>query len=163
MYLFLPPAKLKLWITNLFQEDLGGSLMNFNGLLPSSDCSNKFLDFLDIFEGTSFKETINDNGPTQNQIASLLPGTKFYVNATKHPTISYLYEYAVITGSPLNLHHYVSPNPGQCLSAVASDGQLQFQGADCEDEFFPLCFRTFDNLTAGINSGCNEPCSSLSK
>ena len=142
--------------------------MNFNGLLPSSDCSNKFLDFLDIFEGTSFKETINDTGPTQDTLCNyaiqlLPPGTRFYVNATKHPTISYLYEYAVITGSPLNLHHYVSPNSGKCLSAVAADGQLQFQGGDCEDELFPLCFRTFENLTDGISSGCNQTCSSLSK
>eukprot|EP00091_Calanus_sinicus_P025290 TRINITY_DN9567_c0_g1_i1.p2 TRINITY_DN9567_c0_g1~~TRINITY_DN9567_c0_g1_i1.p2 ORF type:complete len:173 (-),score=31.15 TRINITY_DN9567_c0_g1_i1:627-1145(-) len=39
------------------EEDLGGSLINFNGILPTSDCSNKFLDFLDILESSGFKQT----------------------------------------------------------------------------------------------------------
>ena len=144
-------------------------MLNFNELFPSIYCANKFLNFKSIFGETSISQVIGDTGPTQDQIATLLPGgTTCFVNSTTHPAIPYLYKYAKLTGSPLNLHHFVSPgavtNNGDCLSVTASDGQLQFQGSPCEDELTPLCYRTFDNLTTAINSTCGQTsCSSLSE
>ena len=137
-------------------------------MVPSSECGDKFLAFKQLFGGTSISEVIEDTGPTQNQLASLLDGKTFFVDAAKHPSISYLYKYAEITDSPLNVHQFVMPkggnNQGSCLSAVASDGQLQFNGTDCDDQGFPLCFRTFANLTEGINLACSQAdCGSASK
>ena len=142
-------------------------MFNFNDLFPTIDCANNYLNFLDIFEGTSISQVINNTGPTQDQLATFLtdPSLNYFINATKDPTISYLYKYAEMTGSMLNLYHYVNSigvtNPGGCLSLKSSDGQLQFQGASCEDLLTPLCFRkTNKNITVDT---CSPTCSSESE
>ena len=110
-------------------------MFNFNDLFPTINCANNYLNFLDI-------------------LATFLtdPSLNYFINATKDPNISYLYKYAEMTGSMLNLYHYVNSigvtNPGGCLSLKSSDGQLQFQGASCEDLLTPLCYReTNKNIT----------------
>ena len=112
-------------------------------MFPIIDCANKSLNFLNIFKGTDISQVIGDTGPTQDQVATLLASTTYFVNAEKDPAIPYLYEYAEVTGRPLNLHHCVNPllceNTGNCLSVTTSNGQLQFQGVPCEEELTPLC------------------------
>jgi len=142
------------------QEDVGGSLLNFNELFPSTECAQTFLRFLGQFAGSGISEVINSTGPTQNELARLLDGKQFFVDAMRQPLISYLYEYTQIEGSSLNINQYVNPtgdvSAGNCLTATASGGQLQFSGVNCEEEAFPLCFRTFPNLTDQINTVCAD-------
>ena len=80
--------------------------------------------------------------------------------------ISYLYEYTQIEGSSLNINQYVNPtgdvSAGNCLTATASGGQLQFSGVNCEEEAFPLCFRTFPDLTDQLSTVCAD-CSTESE
>ena len=134
-------------------------------MFPSTDCAQTFLRFLGQFAGSGISDVINGTGPTQDELARLLDGKRFFLDAMRQPTISYLYEYTQIEGSSLNINQYVNPedvSPGNCLTATASGGKLLFSGADCEDQAFPLCFRTFPDLTDQINTVCAD-CSTGSK
>ena len=108
------------WIVNNWlQEDLGGELFSLGELFPSTDCADKFLNYLPLTISGEEDFVANNFGTVQSTLGQLLSTSteKFWVNAQKVPQGSpSLYKYE---GESPHTYHFppgTENRLGDCLT-----------------------------------------------